>query len=173
MKVLSKKLKRTPSARKILQDSIADIDAGLWVCGDLMRPCPINGTQKPMGCALGLVGINSRQYDVKTKMSWITDPSSFIRKKAEVAYASIRYPSLRSPKSVLKAVELLAETTKLSDATMEDILTSYDTSKARDRLMLQEEVITTYNDTGASYQRLAPSDAKAWFQRALAKLDEK
>jgi hypothetical protein len=48
----------TPS--EVFQECLLDIRDGLWVCGELSLPnTTCTQVEKPMGCALGLVGINT------------------------------------------------------------------------------------------------------------------
>lgn len=43
------------NAKQIIEKSIKDIQAGLWICNDL---CEVGENAKMMGCAIGLVALN-------------------------------------------------------------------------------------------------------------------
>jgi hypothetical protein len=48
------------TAKVVLEESILDIRAGHWLCGELMQEAEANGNKKPDGCAVGLAVINAK-----------------------------------------------------------------------------------------------------------------
>ena len=159
---------RAPSTRKILEQSIQDIKDGLWTCDILTRDCEVvpGGCSKPMGCALGLVGINAGQARIEEYEGF----DGLCRITAVLDYPS-EADAMNDPwpRSALRAVELLASTTRLSKMRREELSDPYNL----DRLEQSAAYVTGYNDTGAHGEApLTPRQAIAWFRRALAELDK-
>lgn len=160
---MTAKAKRAPSTRKILEACIEDIEIGRWCKHHLGVMTKTNGLKKPMGCALGLVGIESgalEVVDVGDGYVHIVDDE--------------HYPSRGDwPKSAVKAVKLLAETVRFPKKEIEKRLQE-GREKAQDNetdetLGAIETVVYYFNDQGISSKQ----GALNWFKRALAKLDEK
>jgi hypothetical protein len=125
---------------RILSECIADIDAGLWTCNVLVKD---KKGPKPMGCALGLVGMNSGAYKIVTNDYGISG-------------ALVDYPDAAEeegtpwPKAALKAVDILAAQVRLTDEY------PYSTFNSVDK-------VVTFNDKKCP----DASTARAWFVRAL------
>lgn len=158
------KTKRATSTRKILERSIEDIENGLWTCGEM---CEATEGPKPMGCALGLLGINSGAFPVEE------GPDGKF-------YASITYPSdgAWTPQA-LKALDLMVDTARAVPGT------KYLLDRKRDQIEVARQNVDNYgsgdDDVVAAKEELVyalndsngmtPKRALSWFRRALAKLD--
>jgi hypothetical protein len=167
--------KTVPSTRKILQESIKDIEAGLWMCGELTQECVLNGFQKPMGCALGLVGMNAgfakfREEDEENFVYGEQYGGEYVTTGERVVISDLQYPneSNWSPQA-LKAVALLAETTRLTKTQIGNIR-----EDGGDELLdVNPSIVIEYNDGKTGGNDLSKKAALSWFKRALAKLDER
>jgi hypothetical protein len=142
------------STSEILGECIADIDSGHWVCGQLITD--ENGTIKekespnfkPMGCAIGLVGINSGAANLV--------------KRHGSPYWEMGYPS-DDPEGedytpeAKKAVELLAATSHMEEREKESI-------RGRDGgdLAVSESIVIDTNDNLCH----TPAQARKWFKKA-------
>jgi hypothetical protein len=157
--------KKVASTRKILTESIKDIEAGRWSCGDL---CEVTEGPKPMGCALGLLQLNSGAVEIR------------INPYGE-AWASLSYPSDGEwTPQALEALDLLVDTAQAPPgaagtlARKREILANaeadpeyYHTSV----IGAKEELVYALNDFDVGVNRMTPKRALSWFKRALAKLD--
>lgn len=56
-----KQIDQPRTALRILEQSLKDINAGRWLCGNFIHAFK----EKPAGCALGLIGINGGNYPLK------------------------------------------------------------------------------------------------------------
>lgn len=145
------------STRTILEESIKDIEEGRWVCGDL---CEATEGPKPMGCALGLLQLNSGTAKI------LTDPYDGMH------YAMLSYPSDgKWPQSALEALDLLVDAAKATPGYAETLARkrSYISSAHDDydATVAKEELVYGLNDD----RGMTPKRALSWFKRALALLD--
>jgi hypothetical protein len=165
------------TAKVVLEESILDIRAGHWLCGELMQEAEANGNKKPDGCAVGLAVINS-------KLARVVIAKSDDYDSGLMAYCpSINNPSVyfrgdqNYPKARLKALEksLLAlalaipvdarpVTTEYRGDEYEDQHISNDDIKGYSIEQL-ESLIIEYNDSS-----LDTGTAMNWFKAAYSSL---
>lgn len=133
-------------AAEILEASVADIKAGLWVCNAYI--VTINGRKKrPEGCAVGRVGINGGEsFWSGEHQCWSLNGFTRENKTGVEAW---------SPASKL-ALRHLAEAIPNS------------TTDPHDSAEDHESYIIEYNDNGRNGDRLLTVQAIAWFERAAA-----
>lgn len=147
---LPKLLNKAPSARKILEASIADIENGQWLCGSWSEACAI----KPQGCAMGLVAINARVKETVTFR--LLGRNNLIRANIEPMADG------KWPKSARKAAAALAATVKAPVKKAREYADEDGTLTDSGI----ENIVIEYNDGGIKSRA-----ALNWFNRALASLD--
>lgn len=135
------------TAKQILDECIDDIEGGRWICGELTGPGRL-GANKPMGCAIGLVGINGGAAEITHKDG--------------VCYAEMNYPSDdgdgRWNESAKEALEALADAVPLG--------------KDHPHYFADRECrVYNYNDVGGDLsgnteKKLTARQARAWFTKA-------
>lgn len=165
---MARSVGKSRNAIQIIDASIADIEAGLWVCGELVgEETP---GKKPMGCALGLIGINSGAASItveKDALSGETVCMAYMDYPAEAETSKDKWTA-----AAKKAVAALADTTRLRAARRKELAAdSVGWEKLYDpALIFQTNAITAYNDGGPQdaiqSSNLSKKAALAWFQRA-------
>jgi hypothetical protein len=144
--------KRAVSTRRILEESIADIEAGLWICGDLCELNENEGATKPMGCALGLVGINAGYAKIRNTSYGVT--------------ANVDYPRDDWARPAIKAVTLLAEAARPTKTQVDEARAEAGEAAGL-AVPFEQGIVWRVNDADG----MTPRKALNWFRRALALLD--
>lgn len=147
------KTKRAVSTRHILQDCIKDIEDGLWVCGELCEANDAEGATKPMGCALGLVGINAGYATIKNTPYGVS--------------ADVDYPKKDWSKSAIRAVTLLADTAHVTKDQRLEVAEEVAGENTDYAVPVEQGIVWRFNDSGS----MTPRRALDWFKRALKTLD--
>jgi hypothetical protein len=134
----------------ILEESIKDIKEHRWICNELVGG-NFHNEEKPMGCAIGLVGINSGAGRLVTDKNYgsyyyMAYPKEEPEKWSEAAMVTIRF---------------LAETTRWERGAREAAGVAEES-----RGNSTDEVIL-YNDGGEGGENISSPKALAWFKRAL------
>lgn len=159
------------TAKFVLSESILDIKAGHWICGELMLAAEANGNKKPDGCAVGLAVINARlepiliveEPDVesgKVAICHISDPSDYFG-------PGKKHPQARldALKKSLIALALAIPTNKRPQEYDENKGDYVPVTDEQIRAMGVEELesmIIEYNDSSIDV-----SEAETWFKKAL------
>lgn len=141
------------TAAQILEHSVADIKAGLWVCGDLTLSCNLVQSQKPMGCAIGLLGINGGAAEIVKSQG----DNEF--EEGDIVEAFMNYPKDGGSdwsEEAKKTVEILASC--IPKEFMEDHYLAART------LGEAQNAVVEYNDGG-----ITTGEALVWFEAALQK----
>jgi hypothetical protein len=163
------------TAQVVLEESILDIENGLWLCGELMQEAEANGNKKPRGCAVGLAVINSKLARVV-----IQKDDSGTWDSGLVAYCpSIQNPSHyfkggEFPKARLKALEksLLALALAIPRSERPEVRNNFGEIAQEDLTLSDDEIkdysvdqleslIIEYNDSSIDEGR-----AMDWFKAA-------
>jgi hypothetical protein len=161
------------TAKVVLEESILDIRAGHWLCGELMQEAEANGNKKPHGCAVGLAVINAKLARVVIAKSddWdsgltaycptIQNPShyfkggEFPKARLKALEKSLRALALAIPRSERPEV-----TNNFGEIEQEDLTLSDDEIKDYSIEQL-ESLIIEYNDSSIDEGR-----AMDWFKAA-------
>lgn len=155
---------KTRNAVQVIDACIKDIEDGYWICADLVRD---GKGKKPMGCALGLVGINAGLAELSFN-------------DAGVCTARLPYPTdglIKWTTNASTAMKALSKTARVSKATRTGFVKAAKGDAAAGyfvdpELGANQNIITTYNDRGAGAGRLTEKRAIAWFNRARKALTE-
>jgi hypothetical protein len=166
------------TADVVLQESILDIKAGLWLCGDLMQSAEANGNKKPKGCAVGLLVINARLAPVVIVKDegWDSGKYAYCPQISNPTY----YFKMGAPATRLHALKqslvALAQAIPLEDRPMQFESADPETGEMeeQEKPMTDKEIaglsvdelesmVIEYNDSNISSE-----DAEAWFQKAYA-----
>jgi hypothetical protein len=161
------------TAKVVLEESILDIRAGHWLCGELMQEAEANGNKKPHGCAVGLAVINAKLARVVIAKSddWdsgltaycptIQNPSHYF-KGGEFPKARLKAleKSLRALALAIPLDDRPFDTVLLDDGEYQDKPVTDDEIKDYSILQL-ESLIIEYNDSSIDEGR-----AMDWFKAA-------
>jgi hypothetical protein len=139
------------SIREILEACIEDIDAGRWLCGQLtgVNPKGTGPNFKPLGCAIGLVGINSGAAELQGDTFHLEYPT----------YDNDQ----RWTDAGKEAVRILAKVSPMTQAELYDY--GYDDLDT-DRVADAQEIVVSTNDDFC----IVPKEARNWFKKALDSL---
>lgn len=170
------------TAAEILQAAIEDIEAGFWCKNDLWKAfeeevdwssaCTTRSlTEKPIGCALGLVamygGWGKGHYAyVGENMpygSYERKPSRGTNVK-RVRVFEPSYPNDKSPQAVKDAVQALYDAIPKTAVKLFRKEAEEDTGGEISEFEMATTVIWRYNDRSETTQKKAAS----WFKKALA-----
>lgn len=152
--VTARQIEEPATASMILEESIRDIQRGQWLCGELTQHVPYQLDAKPMGCAVGLVGINGGAARLHTS------------REHTMLWAEMSSPEEgwhRWPLKARQAVLLLAQA--LPKGWRPPGVNNYDVNDNDQGEQAATSVIN-YNDTGDDGDNITPGVALAWFKRA-------
>jgi hypothetical protein len=156
------------TAKVVLEESILDIRAGHWLCGELMQEAEANGNKKPHGCAVGLAVINAKLARVVIAKSddWdsgltaycptIQNPSVYFR--GDKTYPKARLKALE--KSLLALALAIPQDDRPATDSYGEVFLSDDEIKDYSIEQL-ESLIIEYNDSSIDEGR-----AMDWFKAA-------
>lgn len=137
----------------ILESCIKDIEQGQWICGQLCKSTPNRVGAKPMGCAVGLVGINGGVAELRVDY----------RNNLFAELASPDDYWVEWPVKARQAVLLLAQALpKDLRPYRVDKLTVDDEEKG----MEAAASVIAYNDGDGDEESLSSVGALEWFKRA-------
>jgi hypothetical protein len=139
--------RRATTPAEVLSECLTDIRDGLWVCGMLSSPnASVHHVAKPMGCAVGLVGINSGNTSIRSGAAGVFAVFDF--ETAE------RWNALGQETVLILANALDGVDEWTSDVEAEAVPDA-------------ESRIIAYNDEGDDSCNISPEQAREWFERAL------
>lgn len=153
------------STRKILKDSIKDIEKGLWVCNAYAKENGAPRAKKPLGCAVGLVAINAGVAKI------------FRTKDGGSVTAQVPIDAAEYTPQARKALSLLVQTARLKKHQRAELRQCRkDADSDVEASNVDMGWVIVYNDEGRSTkygdgENLTPKLALNWFKRALAALD--
>jgi hypothetical protein len=168
------------TAQLVLGESILDIKAGHWLCGEIMQAAEANGNKKPDGCAVGLAVINAKLAPIVIEEDTtgqfesglyaycpiILNPSEYFKGDGEYTQAqlkalekSIMALALAIPMD-FRDVTTIEHTGADGESYWEDIPLSNDEIKDFSINQL-EKIVIEYNDSSINAH-----EAEQWFQAA-------